>query len=256
MKKLICLIVSISCLAVLVTGLIACSASVPPPPQPTITVRATETVTATPPPVTVTAPAPAPVTVTVTPSPSPTITSQPTISPEVYPVDMFNNPSFLVGQDVVGYNKTPLSDGTIKQTPIYKDVYINMDNWGFLTKKDAIFVPRIPTISDRDDWFVRFNITATKLPFTINWGYKIKPNKPETTLSYGLWKEEYFKNTYYSAPRLLEGRSLGNDTYVSAEGIHLQFVGQEGSFVVLLRTNNPDDVLGWWIKYGGESSTK
>ena len=252
MKKLTLITISIISLAVLATSFMACAANVPSSPQPTVTVKATETVTATPAPITVTAPAPAPVTVTVTPTPSPTITISPTGVPEAYPVEKYNNPSFLVGQDIIGYNKTPQSDGTIKQTPIYQDVFLNLGKWGFLTKKDATFVPHIPTISARDDWFARFQIGGVKIPFAINWGYMIKPNKPDTYLTYGLWKDDYFKNTYYNSPNLLDGRSLGNDSYVSAEGIHLQFVGQEGNFVVLLRTNNPDDILGWWFKYGGE----
>ncbi len=188
--------------------------------------------------------------ISITPSPTlPPVTTTPATSQ----IDSNNNAHFYLRKDISGYTRKLEPDGTYSQTPIYEDIYVDWRLGGFFTIKDAIFVPRIPTMTDHDDWFFRFdNTNQFKSPWVINWGYVLKSNNPNTSVALYVFKKDYFDAYYYKNPSNLIPGSLGMDRGISSSGIRSLAMTDYGSYTGLIRTDNPDNILGWWVKFGGE----
>jgi hypothetical protein len=225
----------------------------------TVTVTATKTVTAT-------------STVTSTPTNTPpqssiSPTSKPTVSPaqSTTPassspvpdinslIQKNNNGHFLIGREITGYDKTLQPDGSYIQTPLYKDTYYDFDLLGFITNQGALFASRIPTFTDYDDFFQTFSTISFKYPtpFKVNWGFITKSNQVSAATSLKFYPQSYFEANYYKSPGNLTIGNTAPDLYVSAEGTHYAELNQYDNYAVLVRTDNPADILGWWIKIGG-----
>ncbi len=223
-------------------------ASVPPKTvttTQTVTVPTTQTMTVT------------PQTVTVTPSPSlitvppPTTYTNPTTPPVISQITDNNNPHFFAGQDVSEYTKTVNADGSVTQTPVVKDLYLDVDLGGFFTQKDAIFIPKIPGVTTQDAWILNFAIPTFKLPFLINWGYMPAPNSPKSAFTLIVFERSNFKNIYNTNQASLTGGGLAHDDLIAANGVHLSHINQQGDLIAFVRVTNANDVQGWWIKFGG-----
>jgi hypothetical protein len=243
-------------------GLIAISLTACTPPgassnQATVTVTATATATKT---ATTTA------TVTVTngltivpasPSVSPTATATPTPSSSGVDVpaqiQKNNNGHFLIGREISGYNKVLQPDGSYVQTPIYRFVYYDFDLLSFTTNQGGIFAPRIPTFTDFDDWFVKFSTLSFlyPTPLKVNWGFVTKSGAVSDKTSMRFYTQTYFDANYYKAPANLALNNLAGDLTVSDDGVHFAEISLYENFVALIRTDNPGNILGWWIKIGG-----
>lgn len=200
-------------------------------------------------------------TVTVTPAAKNTLTTPVPVSPTstavtnpaVSQIDSNNNGHFYLRTDISGYNKKLQPDGTYTQIPIYQEIFVDWRLGGFFTPKDAIFVPRIPTITDHDDWFFRFdNRNEFKPVWIINWGYFLKSNTQPTNVALYIFKNDFFNAYYYKNPSNLLPGTIGMDRGVSNNGIRALGMPDYGSYTVLIRTDNSDNVLGWWMKFGGE----
>jgi hypothetical protein len=250
MKKLILILVSI----LLVSAVTACSQTIIPAPSttatpnqtiPTVTVTSTKTSTAT---------ATSTVTATVTATPSnPSSTSTPAVSPnKTADFESFNNPSFFVNRFASTPTTTVNKDGTISQVPTFTDVFVDLDLGGFFTNREALFIPKIPGITTRDDWVYRFNFPAYSLPFTINMGYKLKTDNPEIKLEFYLFGKDYFNSNYEKSPLAIYGGSLVKPGLVSSQNVYTYKINDSGDFVAVFRTANASDIAGWWVKYGGK----
>ncbi len=181
------------------------------------------------------------------PTPNPSPTSDPS-----------KDKSFFIDRVVSGYNKIPKPDGSFDQVPIYQDVYLNLNILGYYTKKDAYFVPRIPTLTDHDDWFIRLKLPGylTK-SWMVNWGYTINKSSPsadKATLSATIYTQEVFDANYYHHPDLLLSYDLRGDRGPSSNGIHGKFVQNPGSFVILFRTDDANAIADFWVKLGTEGN--
>jgi len=207
-----------------------------------------------------------PVTVTITQTPSPTvITATPSPSPTQLPVENpVDNKAFFTGRVITGYVDSYLMDGTLKQTPIYKELYFDLNLVGYYTQKDAIFVPRIPTFTTHDDWFIRPQYAGNFLKSWIfNWGYSIDKSKSTSepvNVSLTVYHKDVFEKNYYLNPEDLILHDLKGETITSSTGIQCNWLENGNSFVVepseyafLIRTNNAAAVSDWWIKIGTES---
>jgi hypothetical protein len=195
-------------------------------------------------------------TVAVTPSPSlitvppPTTYTNPITPPVISQIADNNNPHFFAGQDVSGYTKTVNVDGTTTQTPIVKDLYLDLEMGGFFTQKDAIFIPKISGVTEYDAWILNFTIPTFKLPILVNWGYI--PNNPQSPLSLTNWERGNFKTLYTTNQSLLlTGKGLAVDDLISTNGVHLSHINQQGNLIAFVRVTNASDIQGWWMKFGG-----
>jgi hypothetical protein len=249
MRRIFWGIVFIILLPILTLSLVACSLPGTNTSQPSPTITATNTVTNT---VTAT------ITATLTPgavppsSTTPPAASQEPGTPVTPQLDIYRNADFFITQDIIGYTKTPLPDGTLIQSPISKDVFIKLDLGGFFTAREAVFVPEIPTITDYVDWFFSFDLPIYKPPWTLNWGYIAKSNTTDTDLSLFLFKKDVFKSNYASNQASLLGLKLNTNRITSEKGINSSLIRETGNFTVLLRANNTEDIAGWWVKIGGQ----
>lgn len=240
----------------------AISCSQPTVPASSETPKTTTTLTTS---VTTYMPSQAP-TNTSTPilSPSPTFTTtsiQPTQTPTQNPA---NNTTFYTAKVISGYETTYLTNGKTQETPVYQDLYFDLNLIGYYTSKDAIFVPRIPTITDHDDWFIRPQYSGSFLKSWIfNWGYtvdsSVKTEEP-VTLSFYIYPRDVFENKYYLNPGGLLFNDLKGDIESSANGIkckRLVYSDITPIFpkenVFLIRTNNAAAISDFWIKVGTES---
>lgn len=224
------------------------------PPKPVPTITTTATITVTPPPITtvqtVTA-TPPPVTVTVSPSPSPTIVASPENTPVISSIEANNNPHFFTGQNILGYTQTMNAGGSITQTPVTQDLYSDLVLGGFYNQNDATFVPHIPSITNQDAWILKFTVPTFKLPVDVNWGYVAKPNT-NPTLSLTIFTFGDFKSRYIQNPYTLNNApGIASENYISRLGVHLQYLRDEGDYIIYVQTNNADNILGWWLKFGG-----
>jgi hypothetical protein len=222
----------------------------------TSTVTSTATITSTPDTITI---KPTP---TSTPSPTPiTTTVQPTPSQN----NQADNKTFFTTTIISGYTTTYSTDGTSKQTPVYQDLYFDMNLLGYYTSKDAIFVPRIQTITNQDDWFIRSQIQGSFLKsWTFNWGYTLNPSIKTTepvTVTFTIYDKEIFEKNYYLSPANLLFHDLKGDINPSTSGIQCKrLIYQEhtvifpNDYVFLIRTNNAAAVSDFWIKVGTESN--
>jgi hypothetical protein len=222
-----------------------------PAPSPTpSTVTSPSTPTATDSPTPRLSPTASPV-----PSPSLTPTQTPIVSPTPNPAEDKN---YYLDKIITGYNRTLKSDGTYEETPIYQDMYFDLNILGYYTKKDAVLVPRIPTFTDHDDWFIRFKIPSFLLkPWIMNWGYSINKFSPaagSVTLSTSVYTQEMFNTNYYLRPDKLLAFDLKGDREPSSSGIYCKSFQTPGDYVILLRTNAADAIDDFWIKLGTEGS--
>jgi hypothetical protein len=234
-------------LLAMMTVLTACTASPSVVTQPPVTVTATQTTIAT---VTVT-----PLSSNIIPPPLPTSYNMTNPTPAVTPTQT-NNPNnnahFFVGRDISGYTKIVNPDGSITQSPVYKDLFLDLDLVGFFTDKDATFIPRVPGITDHDDWIVKITMPTIRLPFTLNWSYTMKDNKSKTSLKFSLWRFDDFKTYYNNNPIQLNTIGVAADKDISSEGVHYQQIREQTTYAALIRVSNPEDNAGWWIKVGGK----
>jgi hypothetical protein len=207
-----------------------------------------------------------PNTITITQIPSPTVTSvAPSPSPTQLPIENpADNKTFFTGNVITGYIDSYLMDGTLKQTPIYKELYFDLNLVGYYTLKDAIFVPRIPTFTTHDDWFIRPQFSGNFLKSWIfNWGYSIDKSKSTNepvSVSLSIYYKDVFEKNYYLNPGDLIFHDLKGETSTSSAGIQSRWLVNGNSYVVepseyvfLIRTNNATVVSDWWIKIGTES---
>jgi hypothetical protein len=202
----------------------------------TTTAMATSTVTSTPP------------TMTVTSSPvATTTTSKPSSTPAAFGSDVPKDAKFYTSREITSYiTSTPNISGERTVTAVYSDVYVSLQEIARFTKADAVYVPRIPTLTTPDDWFVRFNIPTSNLkPWLINWSYAVAPGDTSTTLS-------FFESYYYQHPSELPGADLkSGDKGVSETGIRARLMQQLfGDFVILMKTNDASKILGWMVRIG------
>ena len=246
--------------AILLAGSISCSQTVVPssteslkPSTITITTTKTEYITQT---------------LTVLPTSVPTTTTTTSIEPTITPTQTptYNN-TFYTAKIISGYDKTYRPDGTIQQTPIYKDLFFDLNIIGYYTSKDAIYVPRIPTFTTHDDWFIRPQFSGSFLKSWIfNWGYtvdtSIKSSDP-VELTFTIYNKEIFDNDYYLKPADLIFHDLKGDVEPSTSGILSKRLVYEDThiiypkeYVFLIRTNNAAAISDWWIKVGTESPIK
>jgi hypothetical protein len=240
MKKSRILIPAILATLLIVALVAGCSTSSGSNQTPaTVTVTATTTVTVT----------PAPVTVTVTPEITPT---QTTPTPTFNEMDINNNPHFFFSKEITGYSTPVVLVGTPTPSPTYKENYLDLDLGGFFTNRDAYFDPRIPEFTNHDDWFYIFQLPVYKFPWIMNWGYITKSNSPDTTLTLSVYKKDVLANYYNKFQNIAAPPSLGQEKAISSSGVHCLQFNDSGTFVVLVKTNNADDIAGWWAKYGGE----
>jgi hypothetical protein len=250
-------IVLISLVTFLTILITSCAAS---PATTTVTTTVTTTATSStagtlPPgtnsPVTLTV-TPPPITVTVSPSPSNTVSPIPTI---VLGTDIPKTAKFYTAKEITSYIKgTVRIDGTFDQTPVYSDVFVDLPEIARFGPSDATFVPRIPTITAHEDWFVRFSIPASSMkPWMVNYGYTIKPGDTTTTLSFALYKKTDFDAYYYQRQSELTAADLDSgDRGTTLDGaVHARLMQDKwGDFVIFWRTNNPANVLSWWVRIG------
>lgn len=245
MKKIIFAIV----LIIAVTAATACIQTVAPTQPsssvPTVTVTAapasnsTVTVTAT---STVTPPQSSP-SISATPTVSPTKTSGPDFS-------NYNNSSFFLSTYVAATATTVTKNGIITSSPVYNDVFVDLDLGGFFTNKDAISLTKIPNITTRDDWIYIFNFPAFNLPFVLNTGYQL--NNPDAKLEFFLLNKSYFNDNYEKNPFGIYAGNLARNAVVSTQGIMSYKINDTGNLVAVFRTTNAGDISGWWVKYGGK----
>jgi hypothetical protein len=195
-----------------------------------------------------------PVKPTPTSSASPTIVSSPTpiLSPAPNPA---TDKNFYIDRTISGYTETPRADGSIERTSVFKDIFLDLNILGYYTNKDAVFVPRIPTITNHDDWFIRIKIPGFLLkPWLMNWDYTVNKSNPTATLSATVYTQELFNANYYNHPDLLLGYDLKGDRVSSSSGINCKYFQTPGDYVILLRTNDASAISDFWIKLGTEGS--
>ena len=247
MKKSITFFILIS--SILLTSLVlaacntATSQSLPPV---TITVTASSTATAT-------ATATATVSVPVTPSVSALPTTTPVAAPTTSAAlpDVNKNQQFFIGKDINKFVTPTVLSGLPNPTPVYQDTYLDLDLGGYFTNRDAFFSPRIPGITDFDNWFYAFDLPVYRLPWVLNWSYTTKSGSPDPGFSLSIYKKEEFNNLYNKSVGTITISKLGVDRGVSEKGVHCLTFNEVGSFVVLVRGNNTD-ISSWWVKYGGQ----
>lgn len=228
-----------------VSFLTACATNAAPnQPAVTSTVTASVTVTATPSSTTSSTPKSTPTT------PGTSIPASTVPAPSI--AEANNNPHFFFNKELLGYSTPVVLSGTPTPTPAYRDIYLDLDLGKYITGKDAYFDPRIPGITDHDDWLYIFELPLYKLPWVINWSYTTKPNSPNTTFTFNVYKKDDFLNLYNKSPNLLLDTRLGSDRGTSDNSIHAIAVNETGSFVMMMRTNNADGIASWWVKYGGQ----
>jgi hypothetical protein len=193
----------------------------------------------------------APSTVTVTSSPSATT---PSPTPAVFGSNTPKDAKFYTSREITSYiTSTPNISGERTVTPVYSDVYVSLQEILRFTQADAVYVPRIPTLTTQDDWFVRFNIpTANLKPWLINWTYAVAQGDTSTTLSFYLFTKAEFEASYYKHPtELLIADLKSGDKGVSETGIRARLMQQQiGDFVILMRTNDASKILGWMVRIG------
>ena len=196
-------------------------------------------------------PSPSPSRPSSTPSASPSPSASPTPNPA-------EDKTFYIDRIISGYSQTPRPDGSFEKTPIYQDIYLDLNILGYYTKKDAIFVPRIPTFTDHDDWFIILKIPSYLLkPWIMNWGYTINKSSPTSssaTLSATVYTQELFYANYYLHPDQLLGYDLKGDREPSSSGILCKYFQTPGNYVILLRTNAADAIGDFWFKIGTEGN--
>jgi hypothetical protein len=233
-------------ISVLMVSCAAQTITLPPKTEPatTQTVTATTTTTAT---ATLTS---APYTLTVT-APATTATASPT--PEVFGSDILKDAKFYTSRELTSYiTSTPNINGDRTLTPVYSDVYVDLQEIIRFTPADCIFAPPVPTITSHYDWFVRFNIPSANVkPWLMNWKYALKAGDTTTTLACYLFTQEEFEKDYFNYPKeLLVSDIRSGDKGTSESGIRARLMNQNGNFVILWRTNNPVNVIGWWVRIG------
>ncbi len=245
----ISLILLVSCNAPIATQSPTPSASITPTSSPTQTLSPTPSLSPT-------TNSPTPPAQTPTPTPSLSPTQTPSVSPTPNPAEDKN---FYIDKILSGYKQTLKPDGTFEQTPVYSDLYFEMNILGYYTKKDAVFVPRIPTFTDHDDWFIRIKIPSFLLkPWLMNWSYTLNNSSPSAasaTLDMTVYAEENFNANYYLHPDKLLEYDLKGDRAISSNGIRCKYFLNPGNYVILLRTNAADAIDDFWIKLGTEAST-
>ena len=173
MKKTTLILAIVVILSIIAIILPSCTVTNSPSPSPS-----SSPVSSTQPPVTVTTTQTATVTVTQTPAvitvypnPPPTVNTTPSNTPPASSVgDVNNNAHFFIGQDISGYTKTVNPDGSVTQSPVKQDLYLDLDLGGFYTQNEATFVPKIPDFTDQDQWILKFTVPTFKLPLVVNWG--------------------------------------------------------------------------------------
>ena len=232
--------------------LTSCTATGTSSAQSTVTITATATQTKT---------ATSTVTVTSAPTNITTTAVSPTPAPPASSgnidvaaqIQKNNNGHFLIGREISSYNKVLQPDGSYIQTPIYRFVYYDFDLLSFTTNQGAIFVPRIPTFTDYDDWFVKFSTLSFlyPTPLKVNWAFITKSGTVSANTSMRFYTQSYFEANYYKSPGNLALNNLAGDLTVSDDGVHFSEISLYENFVALIRTDNPANILGWWIKIGG-----
>jgi len=249
MRKFMQILVLTILLCLLTTILPAC----------TTTVTSTQSLPASSsqPPVTVTMISTTAVTKTVTASPStPSATSSPTVAPTT-PVkvpDYANNNNAHFFMYTYLNTNTPIRnpDGTISDIPVKTDFFADLDLGGFFTDQDAILIRQVPSVTTRDDWVYRFTFPASTLPFTLNMGYKLESNTPETRVELFILNKGNFNANYEQSPLTLYRFNLSKDYETSSQGIFSYKINSAGDLVAVVRTNNASNIAYWWIKYGGK----
>jgi hypothetical protein len=256
-------LILISILAFILIPLISCGGSSPAATSPAASINPQPALPSP------TPSSPAPVITQTTPKPLATITPEPPITVPtpttvVIPItpspspDPSQDKSFFIDRVVSGYNKIPKPDGSFNQVPIFQDVYLNLNILGYYTKKDAYFVPRIPTVSDHDDWFIRLKLPGylTK-SWVVNWSYTVNKSSPaaeKANISATLYTQEIFDANYYLHPGLLLNYDLRGDRGPSSNGIYGKYISNPGSFVLLLRTNDASAISDFGVKLGTEGN--
>lgn len=247
MKKSSTLLLIIS--SILLTSLVlaacttATSQSLPPV---TITVTASAITTAT-----------ATTTATVSVPAAPPVSALPTITPVAAPTtsaappDVNKNQQFFIGKDINKFVTPTVLSGVPNPSPVYQDNILDLDLGGYFTNRDAFYSPRIPGITDFDNWFYAFDLPVYRLPWVINWAYTTRSGSPDPGFSMSIYKKEEFNNLYNKSIGTLTISKLGVDRGVSEKGVHCLGFNEVGSFVVLVRANNAD-IASWWVKYGGQ----
>ena len=192
-------------------------------------------------------------------SPNPTPSLSPTRTTIVSPTpDPAQDKNFYLDKIITGYNRVLKSDGTFEEIPVYQDMYFDLNILGYYTKKDAIFVPRIPTFTEHDDWFIRFRIPSYLLkPWVMNWGYAINKSSPaggSVAFSATVYYQDMFNANYYLHPDKILSYDLKGDRVPSSSGIYCKSFQTPGDYVILLRTNAADAIDDFWIKLGTEGS--
>lgn len=221
----------------------SCTSNTTPLAPVTVTKTVTETLASTQVPATITQTQT--VTVTQTVAPDPLVNSDP---PQIANQ---NNARFLVGRGITGNTKTVNIDGTISESPVYEDSFLDLNLLGFYTQKDAVFVAKIPTITNIDQWILKFNIPAVNLPVIVNWGYITKSGKADATFTFSIWDTDVFKTLYSTNPgTLISGKGTTNDLYVSSDGTHVQNINKTYEYTALILSQKSEDILGWWVKTG------
>jgi hypothetical protein len=194
---------------------------------------------------------PPPVTVTITPAPS-TISS-----PAIAGTDLPTTAKFFTGKEITSYIKSsPRLDGSYDETPVYSDKFFELKEIARFVPVNATFVPRIPSITTHDDWFVRFSVpTSMMKPWLINYGYTLKPGDTTTTLDFSVYTQSDFNTYYYDRPHELDAGDMDSgDRGTSLDGsIHARMMQDKwGDFVIFWRTNNAANVTSWWVRIGVE----
>ena len=244
MKKTTLFLAFILTLSITAIILSSCASNTTPLAPVTVTKTVTETLASTQVPATVTSTQTVTVTQTVAPAPLAATADVPQIANR-------NNSRFLVGRGITGYTKKVNIDGSITESPVYEDSFLDLNLSGFYTHEDAAFVAKVPTITNIDQWILNFKITTVNFPVVVNWGYITKSGKADPTLAFSIWRADLFKTLYSTNPAtLINGKGSTTELYLSADGVHVQNINEPYAYTALIHTQNTDDILGWWVKTG------
>lgn len=144
-------------------------------------------------------------------------------------------------------------NGSVVSTPVYTDIFGDLPLGGFVTDKEAIKVPKIPSVTSYADWIYKFNFPVYDFPFVLNMGYMLKPDSPNAKVDFYVLTKEVFNSTYEKTPLNIYTVDLAkNSIGISNEGIYSYKINATGDLVAVFRTANASDIEGWWFKYGGK----
>jgi hypothetical protein len=188
---------------------------------------------------------------------TPSASATPTVAPLFQEK---NNAHFFFTKVITSYVRTPQTDGTVKETPVYEDVYDDLVLGGFKTNQDATYVQPIPAVTTHGDWFVKIQLPSVpsfKAPWTLNWGYTTA--SPDTKVDFSLYvvRPDVFYANYYNNPKSITldkvGTIIPENRGISEAGERCYSLSDvTNSYIILVRASDPKAITGWWVKYGGK----